>query len=108
LVVLSVEDDKTTGLTLEALVHEVRSFMTNIGGDINVFADALFQKGLTFGNINEYNMYQFKPNSIKFFNCCDEQFPKIIKSRLPEEISNVRYNLKLNMLDEFLLSESEL
>ncbi len=108
LVVLSVEDDKTTGLTLEALVHEVRSLMTNIGGDINVFADALFQKGLTFGNINEYNMYQFKPNSIKFFNCCDEQFPKIIKSRLPEEISNVRYNLKLNMLDGFLLSESEL
>lgn len=108
LAVLFVQDDKNEGLTLEKLVKEVRNLIIKKGGDINAFADALFQKGLTFGNLNEYDLYPFKPIKIQHFNCCEDQFPRIIRSRLPEEISSVRYSLKLNIIQEFLLSQIEL
>lgn len=107
LAVLSVQDDKKDGLTLENLVKEVRNLIINMGGDINAFSDALFQKGLTFGNLNEYDIYPFKPIIIQSFNCLDDQFPRIIKSLLPEEIASVRYSLKLNMLQEFLTTQIE-
>lgn len=108
LAVLSVQDDKNEGITLEKLVKEVRSTIINQGGDINAFSDALFQKGLTFGNLNQYDIYPFKPNIIQHFNCCDDEFPRIIKSKLPEEIASVRYSLKLNMIQEFLIKQIEL
>jgi hypothetical protein len=108
LAVLSVQDDKNEGVTLEKLVKEVRSIIIKLGGDINAFSDALFQKGLTFGNLNQYDIYPFKPITIQYFNCCDDQFPRIIKSKLPEEIASVRYSLKLNMIQEFLITQIEL
>lgn len=108
LAVLSVQDDKNEGLTLEKLVKEVRNTVINQGGDINAFSDALFQKGLTFGNLNQYDIYPFKPITIQHFNCCDDEFPRIIKSKLPEEIASVRYSLKLNMIQEFLITQIEL
>jgi hypothetical protein len=108
LAVLSVQDDKNEGITLEKLVKEVRNTVIKQGGDINAFSDALFQKGLTFGNLNQYDIYPFKPITIQHFNCCDDEFPRIIKSKLPEEIASVRYSLKLNMIQEFLITQIEL
>ncbi len=102
LVVITVMDDKKYGFTLENLVKDVRGNIIELGGDINAFSDALFQKGLTFGNLSDYNIYPFLPLKIEYFNCSEEQFPRIIKSKLPQEISGVGYSIKLNLIQDFL------
>ncbi len=108
LTVLIVRDDTKEGETLEKLATEVRQLILELGGDINLFSDALFQKGLTFGNLEQYNLYGFKLLKSQTFDCCAELFPRLIKSQLPEEITKVSYAIKLNMIQNFLLFESEL
>ena len=108
LAVIFVQDDKNNGFTLDKLVKDIRNTIIELGGDINLISDALFQKGLTFGNLSEYDLYSFKPIKIQYFNCCDDNFPRIIKSKIAEEITGVRYSLKLNMIQDFLIAEIEL
>ena len=108
LIVLTVEENNKEGFTIKGLCKIVRDKIIAMGGDITLFSDALFQKGLSFGNLNLYDDFSFKAKRLMKYNCAHESFPKLINSNLPNGISSVSYTIKLNKIEEYLISETDL
>ena len=94
LVVLSVDSDAIKGISIKHF------------GDNSILLNALFQKGLTFSNLDFYDNYKFIPIKETVYNCKNEKFPKLNKSNIPIEINNVKYNIQLNLIQEFVISET--
>lgn len=106
LVVLSVEYDPVRGLTIKNLVNDIRQTVINYLGDTTILLRAIRQKGLSLINIGLYDNYRFRPVDKSEYNCLHEGFPKLIKNNIPDPISNVKYDLNLSHLEQFLVSRS--
>jgi hypothetical protein len=103
LAVVSVDEDMESGSSLRDLVLEIKKVVFELFGDFSIILKALLQKGITLQNIQEYNNYRFKPLNIYDYNCLEEGFPKITKSNLPQGISNVKYDLNLTNLANYVV-----
>lgn len=107
LAVVSVDEDMESGSSLRDLVLEIKKDVFELFGDFSIILKALLQKGITLQNIQEYNNYRFKPLNLYDYDCLDKDFPKITKSNLPRSISNVKYDLNLTNLANYVISERE-
>ena len=95
------------GVSIKNLIDEIKAIVLNNFGDISILLNALFQKGLTFSNLILYDCYKFQPIKESSYNCNDEKFPKLNKSNLPIEINAVKYNIRLNLIEDFIINETK-
>jgi len=107
LLVVSVEDDIVNGTSIKDIVIEIKNIVINMLGDVSILLKALRLKGLTLKNIGIYDNYRFKPVSKTVYDCDNDKFPKLIRSEMPSMINNVKYNIRLNLLKEFILRQED-
>jgi hypothetical protein len=107
LLVVSVENDSKNGLSLKDLLFPIKKSIAELLGDSSILLKALIQKGLTFKNIHQYDIFRFKPISMITYNCLNEGFPKLTKSNIPKEVNSISYNIRLGTLNEFMISKKE-
>jgi hypothetical protein len=104
LAVISVVSVKKNGDTLKQILDRIREKTLNAGGLISIISDALSEKKLDFINVDEYESYQFKAESIDVYDCDHIGFPKLMDSQLNEAIHGVTYKLALSEIDKSLIT----
>lgn len=103
LVVISVEHDLVNGVSLSNLIEFIRISVIKCLGDITILLDALNQKNLSFKNMHEYDTHRYVFVKKDTYDPSLDDFPRIIKSSLPNSINEVKYSLNLTLLDSFLI-----
>jgi len=38
---------------------------------------------------------------------CTDDFPRLVKSNIPDSLSNIKYNIRISLLNKFIISENE-
>jgi len=108
LAVVVIEPDLTAGIALRGLVNEIRVLTDVLLGDPSLLPDALFQKGLTFKNLSEYDNFRFRIRKIIRYDCKQDGFPAIRRNELPQAAYQVTYRLRLSLLSNFIIQTTEL
>ncbi|MCI4670427.1 MAG: PD-(D/E)XK motif protein [Bacteroidia bacterium] len=108
LAVVLFKSNSAKGLTLEKLVLKIRENIRRRKGDIIPFVERLFRKGLHLDNLVLYEEYRYEPLEIKFYDCCDQEFPRLAFGQIPPEISSLKYKLNLFSLDKFVIQKTAL
>src|SRR5690606_581093 len=103
LAVVVLEKDLTGGISLRNLVSEIRYQIDNLLGDTSLLPNALFQKGLAYRNLNDYDNFRFKPRRIIIYDCLRPGFPVLVRSAIPAPIYQVSYRLRLASLNNFII-----
>jgi hypothetical protein len=107
LFVVSLFSDFTVGIHIRDLILEIKKLVQESSGDNTILWKALNQKNITAKNVNQYDRYRFNPVNWVSYNCADENFPKLTKSNIPEEISGLKYILRTNLLTSFIIEQSD-
>lgn len=107
LFVVSLLSDLTVGIHIRDVIFEIKKLVQEYSGDNTILWKALSQKNITAKNIAQYDRYRFKPVNWISYNCADQNFPKLTKSSIPEEISGLRYLLRTNLLTSFIIEQSD-
>lgn len=107
LVVITVETNNENGLSLKWLINENKSIVLDRLGDNSIFINALAQKGLTIGDLEQYEIYRYTPIEETSYDGSNDEFPKLIRSNLPEEINKLNYNIKLNLIEGFIINKKK-
>jgi hypothetical protein len=105
LFVVSLLSEFTVGIHIRDLILEINKLIQESSGDNTIFWKALSQKNISAKNVNQYDRYKFKPINWISYNCVDENFPKLNKSNIPEEISALKYTLRMNLLKSFIIEQ---
>lgn len=108
LAVVVLETDLAGGISLRGLVNEIRELTDTLLGDPSLLPDALFQKGLTFRNLFEYDNLRFRARSIVRYDCLQPGFPALLRNELPQAVYQVTYRLRLSLLSNFIIQTKEL
>lgn len=103
LLVVSVETEPVNGISIKDLIHEIKNNVIDKLGDCSILLKAINQKGLTFKNVSEYDNYKFSPINQVVYDCTDD-FPKLVKSNTPDALNNIKYNIKISLLNKFIIS----
>jgi hypothetical protein len=104
LVVVNVEPDQISGLSVKDLILRVKEVIIDKLGDFTILLKAIAQKGLNMKNIEEYDGYKYRAINATYYNSTYTGFPRIIRAEIPNEITRVSYNLNVNSLKDFLIS----
>lgn len=107
LVVIFVNPDNENGSSLKSLVNDIKIIVINKLGDNSIFINALAQKGLTIGYLDQYEIYRYSPIEEISYDSDREDFPKLIRSSIPEEINKLNYNIRLNLLEKFIINKKQ-
>jgi hypothetical protein len=107
LVVIFVIPDNENGLSLKSLINDIKTIVLDKLGDNSIFIKALAQKGLTIGDLDQYEIYRYTPIEEISYDSTSEKFPKLIRSSIPEEINNLNYNIRLNLIEEFIINKKQ-
>lgn len=107
LVVILVNPDNENGLSLKSLIIDIKTIIHNKLGDNSIFINALAQKGLSVGDLNQYEIYRYTPIEEISYDCNRKNFPKLIRSSIPEEISKLNYKIRLNLVEEFIIKKKQ-
>jgi hypothetical protein len=105
LVVITVEVDIENGISLKKIINEIKSIVLDKFGDNSIFITALSQKGLTIGDLEQYEIYRFNPILETSYDSSNDTFPKLIKSKLPEQLNKLNYNIRLNLIEEYIINK---
>ena len=98
-----MEIDLIKGKSIHDMLLEiVKQIRVNLG-DLSILYQALNQKGLTIDNLKQYNNYRFSVTKTESFDAGNDNFPKLTCSNIVNEISKLKYNLKVTQLDLFLI-----
>jgi hypothetical protein len=104
LVVIDIISDNS-GLSLNDLFQTSRKLIIEKYGDLTILIKTINRKGLNFQNLLEYSHYKYVPKSITYYSCMNPAFPKIINGEISDLISNVKYNIRINSLDSFIINQ---
>lgn len=107
LAVIFVNPDNENGLSLKSLINDIKTIVLDKLGDNSIFINALAQKGLTTGDLDQYEIYRYTPIEEISYDCNREDFPKLIRSSIPEEINKINYNIRLNLIEEFIINKKQ-
>jgi hypothetical protein len=105
LVVIFVNQDNEKGLSLKSLINDIKTIVLDKFGDNSIFINAIAQKGLTIGDLDQFEIYRYTPIEEISYDSTRENFPKLIRSSIPEEINKLNYNIRLNLIDEFIINK---
>lgn len=104
LVVITVVPDVESGSTLQKIVNQIKSIVLDKLGDNSIFIKALAQKGLIVGDLEQYEEYSYAPVEQISYDSSHQDFPKLIHSSIPEEINTLNYNIRLNLIENFIIT----
>ena len=107
LVVIFVNPDNENGLSLKSLINDIKTIVLDKLGDNSIFINALALKGLTIGDLEQYEIYRYTPIEEISYDSNRENFPKLIRSSIPEEINKLNYNIRLNLIEEFIINKNQ-
>lgn len=107
LVVIFVNQDNENGLSLKSLIDEIKLIVLDRFGDNSIFINSLAQKGLIIGDLDQYEIYRYTPIEEISYDSSKENFPKLIRSSIPEEINKLNYNIRLNLIEEFIIQKKQ-
>jgi hypothetical protein len=103
LVVVEVFEDIVNGISLSTLVDEIRELCIEKFADNFIIINTLLKKGLTLDNIKNYDSWKYSVEKINYFDCMNSEFPKIIKSQIPIQISNIKYGIRVSLIQDYLI-----
>ncbi len=106
LVVVSLQCDFTVGIHIRDLILEIKRLVQESSGDNTILWKALSQKNITAKNVSQYDRYRFKPVKWVKYNCADKNFPKLGRSNIPVEVSDLKYILRTNLLTSFIIQQN--
>ncbi len=105
LLVVSLKIDLMKGESIhDLLVKLIHNIRTNTA-DVSILYRALSQKGLTIDSTKEYDNHRFLVVKTNLYNCLMDGFPRLSLSNIPEEISRLRYYLRVSGLKKYLIEE---
>ncbi len=107
LIVVSLLSDFTVGISIRELIFEIKKLVQEYSGENSILWKALNQKNITAKNASQYDKYKFKPIDSISYNCASEDFPKLNRSNIPDEINNIKYNLRTNLLTPFIIEQKD-
>lgn len=107
LFVVSLLSDFTVGIHIGDLILEIKKLVQEYSGDNTILWKALSQKNITAKNVSQYDRYRFNPINWISYNCADENFPKLSRSNIPEEIIGLKYTLRTNLLTSFIIEQRD-
>ncbi|MCF2501362.1 PD-(D/E)XK motif protein [Dyadobacter chenhuakuii] len=106
LVIVTLVSDTVNGLSLPDLVITIRDIVMSKLGDYTIVLDGLSQKGLNVSSLQAYKDLRFVLVKISSYDCCQVEFPKIVRSNIAAAVSSVSYKLNVEELKPFILSET--
>ena len=104
LVVITVEVDIENGISLKKIINEIKSLVLDKFGDNSIFINAIAQKGLTIGDLEQYEIYSYTPIEEISYDSANDNFPKLTRTTIPEQINKLNYSIRLNLLEEFIIN----
>lgn len=107
LVVIFVNPDNENGLSLKSLINDIKIIVLDKLGDNSIFINALAQKGMAIGDLDQYEIYRYIPIEEISYDSSRENFPKLIRSSIQEEINKLNYNIRLNLIEEFIINKKQ-
>lgn len=105
LVVITVEVDIENGISLKKIINEIKSLVLDKFGDNSIFINAIAQKGLTIGDLEQYEIYSYTPIEEISYDSANNNFPKLTRTTIPEQINKLNYSIRLNLLEEFIINK---
>ena len=102
--ILESPEDIKQSFSLNSLYEEIMNQLGENSPELAIFfAGKLFSRG--FEKDKKYhNFYELEYEKIYHIN---SEFPKLIRSDLPDSISEVRYKLSINQLSLFVINQQE-
>jgi len=107
LLVVSVKIDLINGESIYDLIIKIVKMVRENIGDLSILFHALNQKGLSIENLKEYNNHRFIVLKTELFDASKEDFPKLSKSNIENEITGLSYRLRVTQMDKFLIAEKK-
>lgn len=107
LYIVSLQSDFTKGIHIRDLLLETKNLIQLRSGDCAILWKALNQKNITAKNIQQYDQYKFLPINWISYNCADCNFPKLSRSNIPDEVSELKYSLRVSLLTQFIIQKSD-
>lgn len=105
LAVVSVKMDLVNGESIYDILVKITQIVRENIGDLSILYHTLSQLGLTVESTMEYNNNRFLVSKVNTYDCGKKGFPGLSKSNIPTEISNLKYNLRITTLQEFMIQE---
>jgi hypothetical protein len=107
LFIVSILNDFNEGVNIKSLIYDLKNIIQTRSGDFSIFLKALRQKNITIKNVGQYDGFKYKPVNWITYNCSAENFPKLNKSNVPIQVSQLKYNLNTNMLALFIIEKGD-
>lgn len=107
LCVISLKYDLSHGLSISDILSMIIKYCRLNFIDLVGLYRAIGKLSLTPTNIVEYNNFRYSISEVMIFDAGKNTFPKICKSNLPDEISNVKFSLRVSTLDNFIIAQKD-
>ena len=98
LVVMLVSDDQVNGSSIYQVIKQIIKLIRESNSNITIFLKALREASLAVESSKGYNNLRFKLHKQLIFDTTNDEFPKIVKSKLPSSLSSVRFDLNIKNL----------
>lgn len=105
--IVTIRTNYESGKSIYDLIQETIRLIRGKLGDLSIFYTALNEKRLTLDSLKEYNNHRFSVIKTSVYDCRIEGFPKLSLSNIPNAISRLKYNIRVNQLAEFLIEEKQ-
>lgn len=102
LMIVSIRIDLLNGRSIHDITLEIIESIRKNLGDLLILYQALNQKKLTITNLKQYDNHRYIVVKTELFDAANDDFPKLSISNIHNEISNLKYQLRVNRLDDFL------
>ncbi|MEO3402946.1 PD-(D/E)XK motif protein [Mucilaginibacter sp. CAU 1740] len=93
-------------ITLSEIIGNIAALLRAVtGSKLHVLWTALSKAGIDYQSIQQYDHHNFLIKHTSWFNCTAEGFPSIKRTDLPDAVRSVKYDLALNNIQEFAISD---
>lgn len=107
LMVVNIELDPLNGISLKDIVAVIKDRVVSKLGDYTILLKSLSQKGLTIRNLTNYDHLKFSALNLVTYSV-GVDFPRLIRTNLPDAINTVSYKLNLGLIQQYIISEKTL
>lgn len=97
-ITINTSDDSEVSYDLNSLVQEVRKIIQDDLNSLEIYETLLNEIGYRY--LDEYSKVKYITLHESFYNVLGN-FPKLLKSNIPEAIESVQYSINLNMCTEY-------
>ena len=106
LILYTVEDVKENGFTLNSLIDQIQEKLSANIDELKFFNERL----MLLGYFEDDKEHYYKMYSLKkiYTYSVSEEFPKIIKSKLPIGVYNTSYFIELSAVENFSVEMEEI